>query len=213
MVSKCKLCFSKYEKLLRAVCYIGIAICIIIGILLFFVDNILGGAIVISSCLISSFLVSGFFTQKVKTWFGNKDKKRVIYVAFYALIMLICMLTTIIVCLSMTYSAEELAPPSIEYAESAIKMDKANISIVETEIYEYFTVGDSYYFAMETTYELTETGGVVTLHYPITYVRANKYNGNLSIINFVQYENAKTYIKQIKGVRTKRTPFILLNFA
>ena len=208
MVSKSKLCFSKYEKLFRSVCYISIAICIITGTLLFFVNNILGGSIVILSCLISSFLISSFFTQKVKAWFGSKDKKRVFYVAFYTLIMLICMLTTIIVCMSMTYSAEELAQPTIEYAENAIKMDKANINIIETEIYEYFAVGDSYYFAMETTYELTETGGVVTLHYPITYVRANKYNGSLSIINFVQYENAKTYIEQIKGVRKTNTFYI-----
>ena len=195
MINKKRLAYSKNEKILRAICFIGIVICEIIGILLFFVNNIVGGIVVLLSCLASSFLISSFFTLKIKSWFSNKSKKRAIYAAFYALIILICMVTTVIVCLNMTYSAEDLVNPSIEYAENAIKMDKVSIKIIETDLYEYFEVGDSYYFAMETKYEMTETGGAISTHYPVTYVKANKYTGSLTIIDFVQYENAKTYIK------------------
>ncbi len=195
MINKKRLAYSKNEKILRAICFIGIVICEIIGILLFFVNNIVGGIIVFLACLVSSILISSFFTLKIKSWFGNKNKKRVIYAVFYALIILICMVTTVIVCLNMTYSAEDLAIPSVEYAESTIKGDNVSIKIIKTDLYEYFEVGDSYYFAMETKYEMTETGGAISTHYPVIYVKANKYTGNLAIIDFVQYENAKTYIK------------------
>ncbi|MBE6674469.1 MAG: hypothetical protein E7596_05130 [Ruminococcaceae bacterium] len=187
--------YSKNEKILRIICFLGIIICEIIGILLFFVNNIVGGIVVILSCIVSSFLVSSFFTLKIKSWFSNKSKKRAIYAAFYALIILVCMVTTVIVCLNMTYSAEALTPPSIELAENTIKGENVKIKIIETDLYEFFEVGDSYYFALETKYELSETGGAVSTHYPVTYVKANKYTGSLTIIDFVQYENAKTFIK------------------
>ena len=132
--------YSKNEKILRIICFLGIIICEIIGILLFFVNNIVGGIVVILSCIASSFLVSSFFTLKIKSWFSNKSKKRAIYAAFYALIILVCMVTTVIVCLNMTYSAEDLTPPSIELAENTIKGENVKIKIIETDLYEFFEV-------------------------------------------------------------------------
>ena len=193
--NKTKKAYSKREKILRGICFAGIVICEIIGVLLFFINKPLNAIIILCACVISSFLVCSFITAKVKECFKRFPKKRVIYAVFYALIIMISMVTCAISCFNLTYSADEMAVAAIEFTEASLKEKTPAISIDETDIFDYFDMGNSYYYALETKHSSTETSGVVSVHYSVTYIKVNKYSGSISVIDFVNYENAKTFVK------------------
>lgn len=187
-----KLCYSKNEKLLRAVCILGIALSAITGILLFFIEKYIGGVIILLCCALSSFLISGYFTKKVKGWFGNKKKKRLYYTGVYILLLLICMIPTLVVGTLATNDVEDVSADAIEYAEGAIKKDYVNIEITDTE-FIYFEHNDSFYFELETTYKEKGVGGVITTKSVLTYVKINKFTKRITRIDFTQFMNAYSY--------------------
>lgn len=189
---KNKPCYSHKEKLLRAICIFGIAICVITAILLLFIERYLGSIIIILACGISAFLLSGFFTKKVKSRFGGKKRKRLYYVGVYVLLLLVCMVPTLIVGALASYNVEDVATDVVEYAENTIKNDYVNIEILETD-YIYFEHNDSFYFELETTYTEYGVGGVSTSKSVLTYVQINKYTKRISRIDFVQFMNAYSY--------------------
>lgn len=192
---KSKITYSKNEKALRIITYIGIVLCEITAILLFFLVKYIFASIVLLSCAISSFLVSSFFTSKIKCWFGNKERKRLIYTLFYSLIILICMVTTIIICLNIGYSISELAPIVIEQTEAEIKGENINISNFDTEIEECYELNDSYYFYLYTEFDVKSDVGTISKESKITYAKINKYTSKVEWLDFISYENAKTYLK------------------
>lgn len=187
--------YSKNEKILRIISFIGIALCEITSILLFILGKYLFASIILISCAISSFLVSSFFIGKIKCWFGNREKKKLIYTLFYSLIILICMVTTIIICLNIDYSINDLAPIVIEQAEDSIKDGNVNVFNLETEIEECYELNDGYYFYLYTEYDFKSDVGTISKQSKITYAKINKYTSQVEWLDFVAYENAKTYIK------------------
>ena len=190
--TKNKICYSRKEKLLRTICILGIALCAITGILLFFINIYWGGIIVLLSCVASSFLISNLFTRKVKSWFGDKKKKRLYYTGVYILLLLICMIPTLLVGTYAINDDADVAPLAVEFAENAIKNDQASIEITETE-YISFEHNDSFYFELETYYEEYGVGGTVIEKSALTYVKINKFTKRLTKIDFIQFMNAYSY--------------------
>jgi hypothetical protein len=105
------------------------------------------------------------------------------------------MVTTIIICINIDYSIEDLAPVVIEETENAIKNGNVNIYNFDTEIEECYELTDSYYFYLYTEYNVKSDTGTVSQKSKITYAKINKYTSKIEWLDFVTYENAKTYIK------------------
>ena len=190
--TKNTICYSRKEKLLRAICILGIALCAITGILLFFIDIYWGGVIVLLCCAISSFLVSSFFTRKVKRWFGKKKKKRLYYTGVYIILLLICMIPTLIVGTYATNDVEDVQEDAIAFAEDTVNANYSNVEITETEFIS-FEHNDSFYFELETTYKEHGVGGTVITKSVLTYVKINKFTKRLTRIDFTQFMNAYSY--------------------
>lgn len=187
--------YSKNEKILRVLCFIIIVVCEIIGILLFALKKPLMGALVIGSCAISSFLISSFFIGKIKGWFGSNPKKRVIYVAAYAIIILICLVTTSIASGKLDYDYDVLRENAIVFSENKIEEISPNSKIIETDVFEAFELNDSYYFAIEVVYTENGVGGATLRQYKFIYLKINMYTGTTEELDFKKYETAKTYLK------------------
>ncbi len=190
-----KITYSKNEKILRTVSFIGIVLCEITSILLFFLGKYLFASIVLISCTLSSFLVSSYFVKKIKKWFGAKERKKLIYAIFYSIIILICMVTTIIICFNIGYNISDLAPVAVEETNNSIKDENPTASNFETNIEECYEINDSYYFYLYTEYDVISDVGTVSQKSRISYVKINKYTAYIEWIDFITYENGKTYIK------------------
>ena len=188
---KRKIVYSGKEKLLRAVSFLGILLCEIIAVLLFIIGDTTAGIIVLAACVVSSFLVSSFFTGLVKKWFGDKKKKRLIFLGFYLLALIICMLTTYLVGDIATVPVEDLTADAIEYAQNSVKGDYVNIKIIETAVTTPFLVNDGYYYEIEIRYEITSTDGIVSTEYEFTYLKINKYTSKITEISWADYMNAQ----------------------
>ena len=89
---------------------------------------------------------------------------------------------------------EEALNNAVEYAKNDLKENVARATIVEIDTFEAFDTGDSYYIALEIHYTIEETGGSVSSHYPVSYLKVNKITGRVETITFAIYETAKTYI-------------------
>ena len=190
---KDKITYSKNEKIVRAVCYLGILISFIIGILLLFISKLVGGIIVLVISATGIFLINSFVIIKVKAFINNKPKKKLLLAIFYITVILIVMTTAFIVSTKTSLPYEAIIDKAITYTSEKIDNDIANSTVKSTEIFDGFIVGDSYYFALETEYELAGIGGASSVHYCVTYVKINKITGNVSETDFKSYETARTY--------------------
>lgn len=185
-----KVVFSKNEKILRLICYCGIILCGIIGILLFFLNKIGIGIGILCACSLSIFLITPFVIGKVKKWFKNNESRRIFYALCYMLIILIPMLTAFIGTYNISYSMEEMQESCILEIESQYK-NKGNIKACESTILERFETNGNYYYCFETKIEVTSPDGAVLRDYPISFVMANKYTGRITIIDEITYQRAK----------------------
>ena len=81
--------FSRNEKIVRFVCFAGVIICAVIGILLLFLNKIgIGIAIICTSILSFALLLKPVIT-KIKSIFEKQEKRRIFYAVIYAIIILI----------------------------------------------------------------------------------------------------------------------------
>lgn len=191
--NKNKIVYSRNEKILRVISIAAIIVSLIVGIMLFPLGKIVGGVIVLCACALSIVLVSGFFTRFIKRKFSTHKYKKAIYASIYALIMVICMLTAVIVSFFTTYPMETLAQDSISYSQKAIKELDPNANDFESFFFDYFEYNDSYYFAIETTYNSVEPGGHISERSANTYIKVNKYTATYSVIKSIEFEKAKSY--------------------
>ncbi len=188
-----KIIYSRNEKIVRIITIVGIALTIIVGIMLFPLGKVSGGIIVLCASLLACFLVSGFFIRRVKKHFMLHKYKRFIYAAVYAIIMTVSMLTAVLVSYFSSYPYEHLAENAVEYTESSlISLDK-NIKNVKSDIFDSFESGDSYYFAIETDFEVVGTGNATLKRSTATYIKTNKYTASISVIESLEYEIARSY--------------------
>lgn len=190
MLALNKISYSKYEKVLRIICFIGIVISEFIGILLLCIEKYSSGIIVLSACLLSSFLISSFSVKRIKDLFSSKKFKRVLYVIYYFVVILIAMLTALILVFNATYSLDDLVNISIDFVENRILASYPSATIIDSEIFDAFESSGSYYFAIETTYTLSE-GQNTTTHYPNTYININQVTGNITLIDWIAFENSR----------------------
>ena len=188
-----KIIYSKNERILRSFCFVAIAVCVIIGILLFILSKPWLGAVVLLSCCISFFLVSSFFTQKIKKWFGHLPKKRVIYALFYILIILLCMGTTLIMTEMIANDYEHFQESALTFTEEQIKTAYPVSEMRSLEVINSFEFNDSYYFEIEVSYKIMGIGGADTVEYSFVYLRVNRYTGRITEIDFKQYVNTATF--------------------
>ena len=184
--------YSKNEKILRIISFCGIVLSIIVGILLFPIGKTYGAIIILCACAVSIFLISGFCTERVKKRFCRHKYKRAIYACFYAIIIIVAMLTAALVSIFATYSPEDLSVDAISYAQENLSAENGRIENIETIIFDYFEYGNGYYFALETNYDIVGSNGAVTLKSANAYIKINKYNGEISAIDSLQYEIART---------------------
>lgn len=191
--TKNKIIYSRNEKVVRIISIIAIVLSLIVGVMLFPLGKVTGGIIVLCACAVSIFLISGFFTRIVKSKFSTHKYKKAIYASVYALIMVICMLTAVIVSFFTSYPVEALAQNSITYSQDAIKKLDKNAENFKSYFFDFFEYNDFYYFAIETTYVSTESGGYVSERSANTYIKANKYTATYTSIKSIEYEKAKSY--------------------
>ena len=190
-----KLDYSKNERFLRLLCFAIIVLCEIIGILLFILSKPLLGTIVLISCAVSSFLISSFFIGKIKKWFGNLPKKRIVYAAVYILLILICMITTLVSANLVANNYDEFRNDAISYVQEQIKTVYPVSEITEIDVVEAFEFSDSYYFEIEASYTVVGVGGAVTRDYSFIYLKINRYTGRITELDYKQYMNTKTFLK------------------
>ena len=192
-MDKSKITYSKNEKILRIITVIGITLSIIVGIMLFPLGKTSGGIIVLCTSSISAFLVSGFFTRFVKRRFHSHKYKRVIYAAVYGFIMVLSMLTAALVSIFASYPLEDMAKEAIVYTEEKLSTMDVNIKNIQSDIFDSFESGDSYYFAIETDFEVVNTGNAISKRSTATYLQINKYTASISVIESLEYEIARSY--------------------
>lgn len=190
ITAKNKTVYSRNEKILRFICVLGITLCAIIGILLFFLNKIGLGILVLCSCAVSVFLITNFFIGIIKKCFGSHSKKRIIYAGVYALIILIPMLTTSIATYNLSLPIDEMETQSIELVKKEYA-NKGNVKVCETTLLEKYESGSFFYFCFETKLEITSADGSILRDYPEAYVKVNKYTGSVSFITYVEYQRGK----------------------
>lgn len=188
-----KIIYSRNEKIVRIIAIAGIVLSIIVGIMLFPLGKVSGGIIVLCSSLLACLLVSGFSIRWFKKRFMLHKYKRFIYAAVYAVIMIISMLTAVLVSYFSTYPYEDLAEGAIEYTEDKLTSIDKNVKNVKSEIFDSFESGDSYYFAIETDFEVVGTGNAILKRSTATYIKTNKYTASISVIKSLEYEIARSY--------------------
>ena len=189
--TKEKILYSRNEKIVRIISILGIVLSIIVGILLFPIGKPIGGIIILCACTVSIFLVSSFCTKRFKSHFAKHKYKKVIYAGFYAVIIIIAMLTAALISIFATYSLEDLSKDAIGYAQENISDKSGVIDNVNSIIFDHFEYGDGYYFAIETDYDIVSSSGNVTEKSQNTYLRINMYTGEISPIESIQYEIQK----------------------
>ena len=190
IVTKKKAAFSRNEKMLRFVCYAGVFLCAIIGILLLLLKEIGLGIAVLSTCVASLFLLSRLFISLVRKWVGGFEKKRVILATVYCLIILIPMVTTFVLTSNMAISADEAQVSSQEMVEYEFSLMR-NVQVDGTDLLEFYEVNGYYYFAYQSKLVITEYDGAIFTKYPETYVKVNKYSGTCTIITAYEYQRGK----------------------
>ena len=193
-ITKGKTKYSKNEKIVRIICFFGIALSVIVGILLFFIHNYIGGILTLVACAVSLILVNSIAVSKFKALISKQEKKKIILALFYIFIILLSMVTAFIFATDIYIPYEEAINIAIEYAKNDVKETVAGATIVEIDAFEAFDSGDSYYIALEIHYTLAETGGTVSSHFPVSYLKVNKITGRVEAITFAIYETAKTYV-------------------
>lgn len=193
MEDKNKFIYSRNEKIVRVIAIIGIVLSVAIGILLFPLGKTSGGIIVICSSLFACFLVSGGFIRFIKKHFMHNKYKRFVYAAVYAIIMIVSMLTAVLVSYFSSYPYEDLAENAVEYTEDKLTELDKNVQNIKSEIFDSFESGDSYYFAIETDFEVVGTGNAILKRSTATYIKTNKYTSSISVIESLEYEIARSY--------------------
>ena len=189
--AKEKILYSRNEKIVRIITILGIVLSIVVGILLFPLGKASGGIIILCACAVSIFLITGFCTRRVKKLFATHKYKKVIYAGFYAVIIVIAMLTAALVSIFTTYSFEDLSVDAITYARENISDKSGIIENVESIVFDYFEYGNGYYFAIETDYNLVSSNGSKTEKSQNTYIKINMYTGEISSIESIEYEIQK----------------------
>ena len=185
--------YSRNEKLARAIAILGIILSTIVGILLFPLGKARGGAIILCACAVSIFLISRFCTKRIKARFSMHKYKRVIYAGFYAIIIVISMLTAALISIFTTYSLEDLSVDAITFAQESISDKGGRIENMGSTIFDYYEYENGYYFAIETDYDLVSSSGNVTEKSTNAYIKVNMYSGEISAIESIQYEITKSY--------------------
>ena len=186
--------YSRNEKIVRVICIIAIAISLIIGILLFPLGKIIAGIIVLCTSSASAFLLSGFFVRKYKGWFATNKNKRFIYATLYALILVLSLCTAFITSYYTSFDAEEMEISAREHTVNAVKTAHPNVDgEIETILFDFFESGDGYYFSYEANFNLKEIGGAILRKSIVKYVKVNKYTAEVSFIDFLECERARSY--------------------
>ena len=188
-----KTTYSRNEKIVRAFTIVGIILSFAVGIMLFPIGKVWGGVIVLCTSLLACFLVSGFFIKAVKTKFMLHKYKRFIYAAVYFVLMLLSMLTAVLVSYFSTYPYEDLSVEAIEFTEEKLTGLDKNVQNVKSEIFDHFESGDAYYIAIETDFEVVGIGNAVAKRSTSTHLKVNKYTATITIIEFREYENARSF--------------------
>lgn len=191
-----KIIYSRNEKIVRIICYVGIALSVIIGILLFPLGKVGGGIAVLCTSAVSLFLLSSFFVKKYKTWFSEHKNKRVIYACLYAFILVLSMFTAAIISYFTAFDESEMSLKATEHTQNAVKAAHPNIhGELTTDLFDFFESGDGYYYAFEIDYELKETGGAILKRSEVKYVKVNKYTSATSFVTFLEFERARSYVE------------------
>ena len=180
--TKQKFKYSRNEKILRAITFLGIALSMVVGILLLVLGKTANGIITLSACAVASFFVSTFVIKKVKTYFRDSKKRRAIYAIFYAFILIIAMLTAAFCSYFSSYDYKELMPEAISCAEKAAKKDYPNSEILETDVFEVLESSDSYYYAIEIRIQAMDAEKCPNYYYQI-----NKYTGRIVALSSDDY--------------------------
>lgn len=188
-----KIPYSRNEKIVRFICFAGIFISIIVGILLFPIGKPSGGIIVLSTSAVSFILMLPFVSRTFKDKFKCHKYRRFIYASFYAAIIILSMLTAVIVSYFTSYPIEDMASSSLDFVSESVSRE-GSIRNIETEIFDWFEGSDSYYFAIEVNYEKTNMGGAISIHSKTFYIKANKYTSVISSVSFLEYEVARSYV-------------------
>ena len=190
-----KIVYSKNEKIVRIICYVGIALSVVIGILLFPLGKVGGGIAVLCTSAVSLFLLNSFFVKKYKAWFAENKNKRIIYACLYAFILILSMFTAAIISYFTSFDEYEMATKAMEHTQNAVKTAHPNIhGELTTDLFDFFESGDGYYYAFEIDYKLKETGGAILKRSEVKYVKVNKYTSATSFVDFLEFERARSYI-------------------
>ena len=188
-----KIAYSRNEKILRIITIFGIVLSIAVGILLFPLGKARGGIIILCACAVSIFLISSFCTRRVKNYFSLHKYRKVFLACFYSIIMIIAMLTATLVSIFTTYTFDELSADAINYAQENIFDKGGRIENMESTIFDHFEYENGHYFSIETDFDIVDSKGNSTDYSVNTYIKINRYSGEIAVIDSLQYEIAKAY--------------------
>ncbi len=192
--AKYNIVYSRNEKIVRIICLLGIIVSIAVGILLFPLGKVGGGIAVICTSLASAFLLSSFFVKRFKARFADSPNKRIIYAGLYAVILVLSMFTAFLISYFTSFDENEMATKAVEYTENSIKTAHPNLhGELESDLFDFFESGDSYYYAIEIDFNLKDTGGAILKRSAVKYVKVNKYTSSTSFVDFFEYERARSY--------------------